>query len=212
LIASQSSSCSNSVYETELLLSRPPDSQFNVDMVFAFAPSKRIHWMSLGLFVALAVAMSVQLSWSVSSGVPYKSPGEWPVPFPTHTVDSEPSSGRIDGKVQNASSHPATPEESEDRENQKEQLLSVGEAPSSSRIQWEGRNYSSHPLTPEESEYLDYQKQQLPAEYSEITSAVCHRTLHGNLTMDRVFSIITVSWLLITFRLVPSPHCSNTTL
>jgi hypothetical protein len=144
LIASQSSSCSNA-YETELLLSRPPNSQSNIDMVFAFARSKGIDWVCLGLFVAVAVTMSVQLSWSVSLGVPYKSLGEWPVPFPTNTVDSDPSSSRIQGKVQNRSAHPATTEESEDRENQKEQLLSVDEAPSSSPIQWEGRNYSLQP-------------------------------------------------------------------
>jgi hypothetical protein len=203
--------------------------------------------MFVGLFVV------VQLSRSVSLGVPYKSLGEWPVHFPTNTVDGGPSSTRIQGKGHNPSSHPATPEESENRENQKEQLLLVDEAPSSSpiqwqgrnyssqpittkesggdrddteeeeddgdkndgdlpdqkqqllpvdgapsssRIQWEGRNYSSHPLTPEESEYLDYQKQQLPAEYSEITSAVCHRTLHGNLTMDKVFRFVSYYRLL----------------
>jgi hypothetical protein len=64
-------------------------------------------------------------------------------------------------------------------------------------LQWkEGRDYSSHPITAAESEYLDHQKQQLPAEYSEISTAICHRTLHGNLNMDKVFSFVSYYRLL----------------
>jgi hypothetical protein len=64
-------------------------------------------------------------------------------------------------------------------------------------LQWkEGRDYSSHPITAAESSYLDHQKQQLPAEYSDITTAVCHRTLYGNLTVSKVFSFVSYYRLL----------------
>jgi hypothetical protein len=65
------------------------------------------------------------------------------------------------------------------------------------QLQWkEGRNYSSHPITAAESRYLDHQKQQLPAKYSDITTAICHRTLHGNLNMQKVFNFVSYYRLL----------------
>jgi hypothetical protein len=65
------------------------------------------------------------------------------------------------------------------------------------QYQWkEGRNYSSHPITAAESRYLDHQKQQLPARYSDITTAICHRTLHGNLNMEKIFSFVSYNRLI----------------
>jgi hypothetical protein len=66
-------------------------------------------------------------------------------------------------------------------------------------LQWkEGRSYSSHPIAVAESRYLDPQKQQLPANYSDITTAICHRTLHGNINMQKVFSFVS-SYRLLGF-------------
>jgi hypothetical protein len=65
------------------------------------------------------------------------------------------------------------------------------------QLQWKaGRNYSSHPVTAAESRYLDHQKQQLPAKYSDITTAICHRTLHGNLDMQKIFNFVSYYRLL----------------
>jgi hypothetical protein len=65
------------------------------------------------------------------------------------------------------------------------------------QFQWkEGRNYSSHPITAAESRYLDHQKQQLPAKFSNITTAICHRTLFGNATIPKIFSFVSYYRLL----------------
>jgi hypothetical protein len=104
----------------------------------------------------------------------------------------------------NYSSHPITAAESKYMDHQKQQELpsrrpdDVGLGlPVQFQFQWtEGRNYSSHPITAAESKYLDHQKQQLPAKYSDITTAICHRTLYGNLNIEKVFSFVSYYRLL----------------
>jgi hypothetical protein len=65
------------------------------------------------------------------------------------------------------------------------------------QFQWkEGRNYRSHPITAAESRYLDHQKQQLPAKFSNITTAICHRTLFGNFNMRKIFNWVSYYRLL----------------
>jgi hypothetical protein len=65
------------------------------------------------------------------------------------------------------------------------------------QFKWkEGRNYSSHPITAAESRYLHRQKQQLPAKYSNITTAVCHPTLFGKVTIPKIFSWVSYYRLL----------------
>jgi hypothetical protein len=60
----------------------------------------------------------------------------------------------------------------------------------------EGRDYSLHPVTAGESRYLNGQKQQLPAKYSNISTAICHRTLHGNISIQKIFNFVSYYRLL----------------
>jgi hypothetical protein len=56
-------------------------------------------------------------------------------------------------------------------------------------IQWQGRDYTLNPVTSQESKYITQQKEQL-AHGSNITAAVCHRPLFGNVTLNRMFPFV----------------------